>query len=621
MDEDTPGRVRWTCPRWLGYGLAVVGPVAAFAITESLPALFSRTPFALYFILGGLLTLWAGVGPGLVMTALCVVALMVVRQPPMGPLTTLGALLVAAPILVMIHRYHRALQSLRDSRRLYQHLSDLSSDLVMLDDLDGRIVAINPAGVALSGYPIDQVIGHELLGFVAPEHRDRARAARQALLAPGGPKTVSLELDIRKADGQYVTVDLRLGLAVSDGRTVGFHSVARDVTERRRLETQLRQSQKVEAIGRLAGGVAHDFNNMLTAIMGYADAALQGLGRTHRQADNLRGLLSVCERAADLVRQLLAFGRQQALQPAVVDPNEVVGGVESMLRRLIGADITLDIHLDPAVGRTCVDPSQLTQVLMNLAINARDAMPSGGTLRITTATTDVPAGSTRGGACVEPGRYVVITVTDTGQGMDATTQARIFEPFFTTKREGAGTGLGLATVYGIVKQSGGYIWVESALGRGTRFEIDLPQVDEPTAETRVEEPAADAPSGTETILLAEDDPDIRALVTETLTELGYAVLGLPDGTTAATVADDGVERIDLVLADVVMPGMSGPELVTHVRRARPEVKALYLSGFVPVEGQPRPYAIDAPLIQKPFTAKTLAREVRAVLDGPPDLGV
>jgi len=600
---------------WLGYLLAVIATIAAFLITVTFIDLFARTPLAIFFIFGGILTLWFGVGPGLVVAALTVLMTSILLKPPIERPQVVGFLAISLPTIAFISRHRHAVRALRDSERRYQHLTELSNDVVLLDGLDGRIQSINATGTLLSGYRREDVIGRQLTEFIVPEHVGRALEGRNALLAPGGPKTVEVEVDFRTADGHVLTIEGRSGLALADGRVVGFHSVARDVTERRRLEAQLRQSQKMEAIGRLAGGIAHDFNNLLTASMGYADSALAGIGPAHPQAGNLRSVLSVCERAAGLIRQLLAFSRQQALEPTVLDPNEAVGGVESMLQRLIGADVKLTISLDASVGSIKADPNQLMQVLINLAVNARDAMSGGGTLTIETASIAVPDGFLRGGARVEPGRYVVIAVIDSGSGMDAETQARIFEPFFTTKPDGAGTGLGLATVYGIVKQSGGYIWVDSQVGRGTRFEILLPRVDAPIETGHVELAEPETLTGTETILLAEDDADVRELVRETLTGFGYTVLALPDGATAATVSDQGAGRIDLILSDVIMPQLSGPELVAHVRRTRPMAKALFMSGFVYPGGHPRTYGIDAPLLQKPFTPQALAREVRRVLDG------
>ena len=603
-------------PVWVGYLLAVAGTAAAFALTQSFPALFARTPLVLFFVLGGILTLLFGAGPGLATAALSVAAASALR-PPITSLQTVGFLVTSLPTIAFIHYHRQAVRALRESDQRYQRLSELSNDIVLFDDLEGRVVWINTAGPKLSGFRLDQIIGHSTLDFVQSEDVERAIAARKTLLADGGPKMVSLEAGLLAADGRPQTFDLRIALRLVDGRPVGFQTVARDVTERRRLEAQLRQSQKMEAVGRLAGGVAHDFNNMLTAIMGYADQTLTSLGPTHARSGELRQLLATCERAAGMVGQLLAFSRQQALRPAVLDPNEVVRGLESMLQRLIGADVILTSRLDPEVGRITADPNQLTQVLMNLAVNARDAMPRGGTLSIETTNTEVPQGLLRSGVPIEPGRYVILAVADTGHGIDEATRAHIFEPFFTTKPEGKGTGLGLATVYGIVKQSGGYVWVDSAPGRGTRFEIYLPQVDRAAEERRQEAAGPEVLTGTETILLAEDDPDVRALAAGALTDLGYTVLSAPDGAEAADLADRRAGAIDLVLTDVVMPWMSGPELVAQVRQTRPSVRVMYMSGFAAApDGQARSLAADAPLIQKPFTPWSLAREIRGVLDRP-----
>ena len=602
-------------PRWIGYALAVGGAALALALTQSLPLLLGRTPFAPFLIVIALLTVWAGAGPGLVAMVLGVVTTTLLLRPPVGAPEATGFFVVALLTIGFIHRHQRAVEALRESERRYQHLSELSSDVVIHDDLDGRVESINTAGSTISGYPLEAIIGQPVLDFIAPECLDRARQGRRALLSADGPKTVSLELDFRGANDRPLSFDTRTEVRMVNGRAVGFRTVARDVTERRRLEAQLRQSMKMEAVGRLAGGVAHDFNNVLTAIMGYVETALIGLGPSHPQSKDLRHALTACERAAQLVRQLLAFSRKQALQPVVLDPNDVVKSLESMLRRIIGADVILTCLPGATVGHIKADPNQLTQVLLNLAVNARDAMPMGGTLTIDTANVDVPEGQTRSGAQVEPGRYAVIGVTDTGHGMDADTQAHIFEPFFTTKPEGKGTGLGLATVYGIVKQSGGYIWVDSEVGRGTRFEIHLPTVDAPVAETAQDLAVLEALTGTETILLAEDDLDIRTLAAEALTDLGYTVVSAPDGVVAAEQADQREGTIDLVLTDIVMPWMSGPELVEQIRQTRPLVKVLFMSGFVaPAELQQQALTLDAPLLLKPFTPRDLAREVRKALD-------
>jgi two-component system, cell cycle sensor histidine kinase and response regulator CckA len=455
------------------YVLAVVGTAAAYGLEKALPGVFARLPFAPYFIIGGVLTLFGGRGPGLLMVALF--AGVWILEPPVGPWATVGAIAVALPTIWFIDRHRHAVAALRTSERRYAHLCELSSDIVLTDDLDGRIVSISDAGARLGGYSPADILGRESLEFLVPADRDRAREARRKLLNGERGEMVSLEVGVVKADGTVLAADVRSGLAMSGGRVVGFHTLARDVTERRRLQLQLQQSQKLEAIGRLAGGVAHDFNNLLTAIRGFVDLAEEDLPAGHPAASDLAEARRCCNQAADIVGQLLAFGRRQSLAPQVLVANDALAGLEPMLRRLVGPRITLETRYVADAGRIHVDPHQLTQVLMNLAVNARDAMPHGGTLTIgTTVEVVTPLSPEREGVRLEEGRYVVISVEDTGTGIEPATLAHIFEPFFTTKGEAEGSGLGLATVYGIVKQSGGYIWVDSHVGEGTRFEVHLP---------------------------------------------------------------------------------------------------------------------------------------------------
>jgi two-component system, cell cycle sensor histidine kinase and response regulator CckA len=467
-----PGR------RWVFYPLTVAGALVALEISHLFPLLTGRMPFAPFMIIGGLLTLYGGRGPGLLMTVLGLCATTWLLDLPVRPVESIGAALISLPTVWFIDKHQRAVRALHESERRYQHLCELSSDIILNDDLDGRIVSISD-GARRMGYPPESMLGRPSLDFVLPEHHERAIVARRQLLAEGVGGTVALELNLRAADGSEIVADVRSGLAVADGRVIGFQTVVRDMTGRRRLESQLRQGQKMEAIGRLAGGVAHDFNNLLTGITGFADLALDRLGADHPQSAEVRQILLIADQAKQFIRQLLAFSRRQELQPVVLDPNEVVASIEPLLRRLIGSNVTLEKKLDPGIARVKVDPGQLTQVLVNLAVNARDAMTDDGRLTIETRQVQVPDGTHRGGAKIEAGPYAVVTVADTGAGMDSATQARIFEPFFTTKPEGEGTGLGLATVYGIVKQSGGYIWVESEPGHGTRFDIYFPCVTSP----------------------------------------------------------------------------------------------------------------------------------------------
>jgi len=411
----------------------------------------------------------------------------------------------------------------------------------------------------------------------------------------------------------YLMKDRLQRLAPAVTRVLAESGVER---ERRRLEDQLLQAQRMEAVGQLAAGVAHDFNNVLTAVLGSSELLLLDtpVGSTTREEIEI--IRDAATRAQDLIRQLLAFSARQVLQPVVLDLNALVDNVHKMLRRLIGEDITLAAMLAPGLGRVRADPGQLEQVLVNLAVNARDAMPGGGRLALTTANVDVeppPPGADAGGP-VPPGRYVVLQVTDTGSGMDAITQARIFEPFFTTKPRGRGTGLGLATVYGVVRQSGGHIAVESAPGAGTTFRMYLPRVDAPLAAATAPQRAA-AAAGSGTILLVEDERLVRVLARKVLEQAGYRVLAAEGGAQALELARGHSGVIDLLLTDVVMPEMSGREVVRRLLQERPAVRVLYMSGYSD-EAVAQHGVLDAgtSFIAKPFTPTTLATKVREVLE-------
>jgi two-component system, cell cycle sensor histidine kinase and response regulator CckA len=406
----------------------------------------------------------------------------------------------------------------------------------------------------------------------------------------------------------------------ADGRPQLEVAMVENITDQKLLEEQLRQSQKMEAVGLLAGGVAHDFNNLLTVISGSTELLLGDAADLDPSRGRLQAIRTAADQAAALTRQLLAFSRKQVLQPKVLDLNAAVSETESMLRRLIGAHIELTTALDPNLGLVRADPGQIGQVILNLAVNARDAMAAGGRLTIETANLDLDEAEARHRLALEPGRYVTISVTDTGHGMDEETQARIFEPFFTTKEQGRGTGLGLATVYGILAQSGGGIDVRSAPGAGTTFTVCLPCLDEGAAEregpARVPRPAR----GSETILLVEDETAVRTLFVDVLDAEGYTVLAADDVEDALRLCDEHGGPIELMLTDVVMPGMSGPELAGRLLRARPALKVVFMSGYtddaVARNGELGPGAL---FLQKPFSIDVLLRTVREVLDaGPTD---
>ena len=386
----------------------------------------------------------------------------------------------------------------------------------------------------------------------------------------------------------------------------------------RQSEERLRQAQKMEAVGRLAGGVAHDFNNLLTVITSYSDLLLEDLGSDDPKRDDVVQIRKAAEGAAALTRQLLAFSRQQVLEPKVLDLKATIASTEKLLKRLIGEDVHLITALAPDLGAVKADPGQLEQIIINLAVNARDAMPTGGRLTIEAANVEMDEAYVRGHAPASPGRYVLLALSDTGIGMDEQTKARIFEPFFTTKEPGKGTGLGLATVYGIVKQSGGFIWVYSEPGHGTSFKVYLPRVDEPAEPVATPTTMAEPGRGTETVLVVEDAASVRMVTRQVLERYGYAVLEAPNGETALRLAAKHHGPIHLLLTDVVMPGLSGRQLAEQLVHLRPDMKVLYASGYAD-------HAIvhhgilesGISYLQKPFTPETLGRRVRQVLDSSP----
>ena len=507
----------------------------------------------------------------------------------------------------------QAEEALRQSEERYRELFENANDMVFTLDLDGNFTAINGSGERITGYERDELLGRNFAQLVAAEDAEFS----YGLASDGEART--FECSIIASDGRRVPIEVASRLIREHGEAVGVQAIARDVSERRELEERLRQAQKLEAIGLLAGGVAHDFNNMLTAITGYSDFALAALdtGRGVRRAD-IEEIAKAAERAGALTSQLLAFSRKQILRLEVVDLNDVVGEMDKLLRRLIGEHIDVVTAFGAGLGRVKADRSQLEQVIVNLAVNARDAMPNGGKLVIETANAD-PEEVAAHAPELGSGAHVLLTVTDTGCGMDAATQARIFEPFFTTKGRGQGTGLGLATVYGVVKQSGGHISVESEPGAGTKYRIYLPRVDDPVAISDNGVEPVESASGSETILLVEDEEIVRKLIRDTLRRSGYTVVEAEDGVDAMRICERRSEPVDIVVTDVVMPNMTGPELIERLASAQPQLKVLYVSGYT--DGRVTPQGelgADTDLLMKPFTPNHLARKVRELLDTPGD---
>jgi PAS domain S-box-containing protein len=482
-------------------------------------------------------------------------------------------------------------------------------------DSEGILLDVNPAFVAMLGY----VSGAELVGCnLANLHSDSQQWFSLADYLRSLQKFQGQAADWARKDGTTINVRLSGRAFRDDGKAIFFELFAEDVTERRALEQQLRQAQKMEAIGRLAGGIAHDFNNLLMVISGYSEFLLDRIGPDPTLRGHAQEIANAADRATSLTRQLLAFSRKQMLAPKVVDLNGVVTENLKMLTRLIGEDIDLVMIPGSDIGAVKADPGQIEQVIMNLAVNARDAMPQGGKLTIETAKVTFDTNYARFHAPVKPGDYVMLAISDTGMGMDAETQTHIFEPFYTTKGL-KGTGLGLSTVYGIIKQSEGYIWVYSESGNGTTFKIYLPRLSEAglpqiTQLAAVQEQPG---PGHETILLVEDEENLRRLTRQFLENQGYTVLEAADGPAAIRLSHAQKGPIHLLLTDVIMPGMNGRELANQISPHRPEMRVLYMSGYTENHiGHNGTLDEGITLLQKPFTLPALQAKVREVLDTP-----
>ncbi len=491
-----------------------------------------------------------------------------------------------------------------------------SAEAVVITDTGGNIQYVNPAFTRITGYSRGEARGENpriLKSDVqAPEFYEQMwQTIRRGEVWHG-------ELVNRRKDGSLYTEEMNIApVRDSTGEITHFIATKQDITERKELEQQFRQAQKMEAVGRLAGGVAHDFNNLLTIINGYSQLLLEKLDPGSPLSAQVSEIKKSGERAAELTQQLLAFSRRQVLTPQVLDLNQVVKDTDKMLRRLIGEDIECQTLLHPQLWRVRADPGQMAQIIMNLGVNARDAMPQGGTLTIETSNMEVSEAFLSAHAEILPGRYVVLAVRDTGMGMDHETQTHIFEPFFTTKEQGKGTGLGLATIYGIVKQSGGYIWLYSEPGRGATFKIYLPCVE---GEVQIEAPSGERRKtyqGTETILLVEDDASVRHLVENVLKSQGYNILAAADPEEATKVSSAHEKTIDLLLTDLVMPKWNGRQLAEHLTFSRPTMKVMFMSGYTG-DAVLRHGVLNtgAAFLQKPFTPQALIRKVRGVLDAP-----
>src|SRR5467141_3905689 len=473
-----------------------------------------------------------------------------------------------------------------------------------------RFLEVNDAAVQQYGYSLNEFKSMSVLDL-RPEE-ERARYLEQLKQIPNEGHYHG-HWKHRKKDGKVIQVETISHELEYAGKRVRL-VVTQDISERQLLEQQLRQSQKMEAVGRLAGGVAHDFNNLLMVIKGHTELLLGALSPTDSIARKIEQIDRSADRATTLTRQLLAFSRLQVLQPQIINLNSVVEEMGKLLPRLIGEDIELVLRPDQKLGTIRADASQMEQVIMNLAVNSRDAMPTGGKLLIGTRNCDLDQSYTASHPLMKPGSYVLLDVTDTGTGMDEETQTHIFEPFFTTKEKGKGTGLGLATVYGIVKQSGGFIWVYSELGKGTSFKIYLPRVNEAEVHIGAPKPSAEIPAGTETVLLTEDEQDVREIAREFLESGGYKVIEAKNGKEAIAIATEHRGKIDLLVTDMVMPGMTGQELAVQLQREHPGVSVVFMSGYSEHAATEMANADPSVrLMTKPFSRGAILRTVREIL--------
>jgi PAS domain S-box-containing protein len=507
----------------------------------------------------------------------------------------------------------RAREALRLSELRLRALVEYGTEGIVLIGRDGTVLFANAAATTAFGRTMADVAGRPMTEYVHPEDVGTVMELfAEALAAPG--QRAFGRARVSRADGSWRTVEGAFTNLLEEPAVGAMVAHFRDVTDALLIQQRLTQSERLEAIGRLAGGVAHDFNNLLTAIVGYTELLRDAIPEGSGAAEDLAEIEKAVARATSLTQHLLAFSRRQVMKPQVLDLNQVVEGMRRMLERLIGGHIHLAFRAGADLGRVRADPAQLEQVIMNLAVNARDAMPNGGTIVIETANRDLDEWTAQAHGAVAPGRYVLLTVTDTGHGIDGETREHIFEPFFSTRD--AGTGLGLATVYGIVRQSGGHIAVDSEAGVGTSFAVFLPRVDEPL------EAAATAPSragdlGTETVLVVEDESIVRDLAARVLRQRGYTVLTAADGDDAIAQVQRYAGPIALVVSDVVMPGLTGPQTVERLQALRPGLRALLMSGYTADETRhiADPEA-PTPFLAKPFSPWSLTAKVREILDAP-----
>ena len=528
-----------------------------------------------------------------------------------------GAVTALLAVTRDITRARQAQEALTASEKQYRDLVETSDDLIWSVDIAGRWTFVNrKAAMGIFGYEPAEMLGRPFYDFMTPE---RARKDLQtfAQVKSGEPR-FHYETEMIRKDGMPVALSFNaIVLLDAKGGMAGATGTATDITARKRLEEQFRQSQKMEAIGKLAGGVAHDFNNLLTAIFGHCDVLLGGAELPAGARDGLHEIRGAAQRAASLTQQLLAFSRKQVLSPRVLDLNVVVGNLEKMLRRLIGEHIELVTTLGPDLWRVKADPGQIEQVLLNLAVNSRDAMSQGGRLTIDTSNVTVGSGGRGAPYDLPAGRYALLTVRDTGCGIDDSVKARVFEPFFTTKQLGQGTGLGLATVYGIVKQSNGHILLASEPDRGTEFTIYLPRCEEDALVRDSVEKVSPPRGGGELVLVVEDEASVRSLVSQVLRGQGYAVVEAQDGRAALATCAELTDPLQLVITDIIMPVMGGRELLQSISSIYPEARIILMSGYTDdLLLQRDVLTSGARFLQKPFSPGELLSAVReALTDG------
>jgi PAS domain S-box-containing protein len=536
---------------------------------------------------------------------------------PQKPLRMVG-------VIQDITERRRATEDLRASEQRYRRIVETTSEGIWVIDAQSKTTFMNLRMAEMLGYTVEEASKRALRDFMDAD----AWAGAETRLAEGlTGATGRYQSKLKKKDGSDLWVSINMNvLHDAEGRYDGALALVSDISEERRAaaalartEEQLRHAQKMEAVGVLAGGIAHDFNNLLSVIIGYTTLVVNGLPPNDPAREDLEEVQKAADRSSTLTRQLLAFSRQQVLQPRILDFNQVVLGIEKMLQRLIGEDVTLALLCADRIGAVLADPGQIEQVIMNLVVNARDAMPKGGKLTIETSNVVLDEVYAKDHLGVKAGAYVMLAVTDTGIGMDAATKERIFEPFFTTKEKGKGTGLGLSTVFGIVQQSGGHIWVYSEPGNGTSFRIYLPIAD--AAANAALLSSTTPPTtlrGKESILLVEDDDQVRTIARKVLRQNGYTVLEAQNGGEAFLVSEDHSARIDLLITDVIMPRMNGRQLAKRLAQQRPEMKVLFMSGYT--DNAIMQHGVldsNVAYLQKPLTPEGLLRKVRSVLDGRP----